>query len=122
LKTLPQIQAEQRAAGLVARRDDDESFDGTLSAATALVPACPTEPKGHTTQKLDLPGTVFVERPPVKGAGFTRLLPPTVQTMATLGAEWIAANWDQPSPWCRIEGLPDHPDFQNNLLAFQNAQ
>lgn len=114
MKTLPQLQAEQKAAGLTARHPDDESAVGPIVARPATVPACPTEPERLVPKVRQLYTRAM-------GQGFTRLLPPTAATLAGLDAAWIAENWQQPSPWCQVEGLPDHPEFQNNLLAFKNA-
>lgn len=119
------MQAEQKAAGLVARRDDDESGP-ILAAPSPVAERAPSKeivneslsPTVPERRSISLAGA---RSPGNRGQGFTRLLPPTVSTAAALTQEWVVENWTEPSPWCRVEGLPDHPEFQNNLLAFQNA-
>lgn len=96
MKTLSQLLDEQKAAGMTpVRADADDSPQVPMTPPTMTIPI---------VLGGSLPG----------GTGALRLLPPG---MTTPTSEWIAANWQAPSPWCRIPGLPEHEDFQKNLLA-----
>lgn len=56
-----------------------------------------------------------------QGRGFLKIFPPQYSTLAELPAGWVNDNWSNPSPWCRLEGCPDHPDFEANLKAWENS-
>jgi len=142
--SLAEMQRRQRAAGITAPRADDESAkircDGEHGAPACMDLGC-WHRKGFGLPESKDDETVYIENrqpgwreendlvktPPTPRTtilmagfnGFCRLLPPTIQTMKDLTPEWIAENWDKPSPWCRMAGQPDHPEFEKNLAAFE---
>jgi hypothetical protein len=123
--TLSQLRDQQVAAGLVAPRDDD---DGVLVVQTSFI-----HPEQKSPVDLSRPATsvdvtqvsptssspVVSSSVPVADKGFLRILPPEMNSIREAGEEWRAQNWAGPSPWCRVEGQPDHPDFEANLKAFE---
>lgn len=56
-----------------------------------------------------------------KHCGYTRLLPPGKKSVADVTQEWIEENWGKSSPWCCIEGEPEHPEFTANLQKMENS-
>lgn len=81
-----------------------------------VVPGAPVvNPPVHAT-----PAPAIYTASPA-GAGHIKIFPPQYATLAELPAGWTDANWSGPSPWCRIEGQPDHPDFEANLKAWENS-
>lgn len=49
------------------------------------------------------------------GRGFCLIFPATFNTSKEIPPAWKLEFWTAPSPWCRVEGQPDHPDFAANL-------
>ena len=98
MKTLAQLVAEQRAAGLTPCPDCGQSHVGT----------CP-EPTRPETPKVAAVPVVVVSAAP--SGGYCRVLPPSAPTIASLSESWKAEHWSKPSPWCHVDGQPDHPDF-----------
>jgi len=130
--SLAEMQRRQRAAGITAPRPDDESSkircDGEHGAPACMDLGCwhragfgLPEDKGGQEAPPVVEVLPPVQRIPLRAeqAGYCRLLPPTVQTMKELTPEWIEDNWTKPSPWCRLAGQPDHPEFEKNLAGFE---
>ncbi len=55
----------------------------------------------------------------VEGRGYCRTFPPTFSSVLDIPEEWKEKNWTSPGPWCSIEGLPNHPDFEVNLKTLE---
>ncbi len=53
--------------------------------------------------------------------GYCRIFPPTFNTVNDLTEQWKAEFWAGPSPWCKVEGSPEHPEFEANLAALERA-
>ncbi len=138
---LETLREAQRRQGLSAPRPDDETaVVPTVGATPVCKPQSRQDAKPESQDDVDpdpedffpkLPGHPDYVEPkqevsqklgtPHAGKGYLKIFPPTVRTIAELTPEWKAANWTGPSPWCRIEGEPEHPDFEANLVAFENA-
>lgn len=56
-----------------------------------------------------------------KGGGFCRIFPSQYNSVGELPKTWIEENWSGPSPWCKVEGQPEHPEFEGNLAALERA-
>ncbi len=93
---LQQMREKQAREGVAIVQTED---------GPALAPQSLPSPRVHTPDGESL------------GGGFTCLLPAHVETARELTMEWKAENWSKPSPWCSIEGEPNHPDFLTNLQA-----
>jgi len=53
--------------------------------------------------------------------GYCRIFPPTFNSMSDIPEDWKQANWQSPIPWCKVEGQPEHPEFEANLAALERA-
>lgn len=104
----------QQQAGVAKRVNADgvaEAADDTELAAPVRREA--VQPSGRESSP---PAPVAV----TSGGGYCRMLPPGVNSFTELGDDWIALNWGAtPSPWQRIEGITDHPEFEKNMQAFE---
>jgi hypothetical protein len=114
---LAQLQAEQKAAGLVAPRPDEDVVVETTQRS--FIPPETVAVIAHPEQKSTEPVKAPFVGSEIASAGFCRILPPEMNSIRDAGEEWRAQNWAGPSPWCRVEGQPDHPDFEANLKAFE---
>ena len=52
--------------------------------------------------------------------GHCRIFPTCFNSLAEIPQAWRDEFWSAPSPWCRVEGQPDHPEFEANLVAAEN--
>lgn len=114
--TLPQIMAQQKAAGIKAPPEgirDDSSAEGGL--AKAGVPAARDHPKATA------PGVGPSAELSTGNRGFIRIFPPQFASINQVTEEFRKEFWTGSSPWCRVEGQPDHPDFEDNLKRIENA-
>lgn len=133
--TLAKLREQQRAAGLTAPPDNDES-----ARVPTLVDGLPVNKDGHlvnsegepyvlpvvyakpkSQEKNDSPNDGSGGRFDEQRTGFTRIFPATFAHLGAIPGDWKAANWSGPSPWCKVEGLPEHPEFEKNLAAFESA-
>jgi len=117
--SLAELRAQQKAQGLVAPRADDESFTPSAAPIRHEIPAAPPAPNPEPPRVAI--GASQAKMPPLM-RGFIALLPPKYPTLASLPPEWEEENWNKPSPWCHIEGQPDHPEFEANLKAWEDSQ
>lgn len=106
--TLTEMAAQQKAAGIVAPpvREDGPELD---------VPGHPDNPWNPPRSGPE----IFIREQGLPGGGYIKIFPPKFNSVAELTPEWIEANWSAPSPWCAIEGLPDHPEFEANLAGVE---
>lgn len=51
--------------------------------------------------------------------GHIKIFPPTFQSVAEIPEDWKKENWTKPSPWCSIEGMQNHVDFEKNLATLE---
>lgn len=109
MKSLAQLRAEQQAAGVKPEVDADGVAVGPPVVYTKVVGSSVPEPASRNP--ADYQGE----------AGFLRILPPTFTSVSQASEAWRSEFWTVPSPWCRIEGQPDHPDFEKNLTAFEQS-
>lgn len=120
---LEKLRQQQRAAGLVAPANPEAPVDipnlrgGVWNKAMVLVNP---EPSAIPVPAPVMPAPITPsERTFDIGSqrGYIRLFPPQCPSLAQLTEEWKKENWTAPSPWCSVEGQPNHPDFEKNVNA-----
>ncbi len=80
-------------------------------APTADRGACPSTPIQGSGSSSDL----------TANRGYLRIFPPKFASINQVPDDFKKEFWTTASPWCRIEGVADHPDFENNLKIIENT-
>jgi len=88
------------------------------SAPIADRGACPSTPiqgLGNEIRKADSSADLTATR------GYLKIFPPKFASINQVPDDFKKEFWTTASPWCRIEGVEDHPDFENNLKIIENT-
>jgi len=94
MSILEQLRQKQKAAGLVADPETGAPVPGLFS---------------HVGNS-----------PKQESRGYCRIFPSDYPTLAAVPQSFKDEHWQKSSPWCKIDGEPEHPDFQKNLESIEN--
>lgn len=56
---------------------------------------------------------------PAPKQGYLRIFPASYGSLVAVPQSFKDEFWQTASPYCRVEGLPDHPEFEKNLAAIE---
>lgn len=111
MSILEQLRQKQQAAGLVA--------DPETGAPVALNPEWESAPGRFPGLEKDAFKPLNVGPEPKRG--YCRIFPASFASLAAVPQSFKDEFWRSSSPWCKIDGEPEHPQFAENLAAIENV-